>query len=128
MSGFSKQIQELNLTSVIARLQRETSLSAEVLTQAETQYRQFLQLCRDDTGTVPTELADKVWHTHILDTRKYAADCEALFGQFMHHTPHSQITPALEAAALKTQKVWAEKFGENTDKAALCNRFVLCNR
>lgn len=128
MSVFSKQIQELDLTSVMARLQREAALSAEVLAEAETQYRQFLQLCRDDTGTVPTELADKVWHTHILDTRKYAADCDALFGQFMHHNPHNQMTPALEDEARKTQAVWTKTFGTDAQKTALCNRFVLCNR
>ena len=122
MSVLSKQIQELDLTSVMARLQRETALSAEVLAEAETQYRQFLQLCLDDTGSVPTEAADKVWHYHILDTHKYAADCNAVFGEFMHHNPHDEMTQAIEKSAQKTRKAWAKKFGDVKGASAMCGR------
>ena len=30
---------------------------------------------------------DAVWHAHILDTRVYAAFCDATFGRFEHHDP-----------------------------------------
>jgi hypothetical protein len=33
---------------------------------------------------------DEVWHAHILFARKYAADCEALCGCFIHHQPNSE--------------------------------------
>lgn len=31
---------------------------------------------------------DQVWHCHILDTQKYAEDCELLFGYMIHHFPY----------------------------------------
>jgi hypothetical protein len=31
---------------------------------------------------------DTFWHFHILDTVKYAADCERVFGYFLHHNPY----------------------------------------
>ncbi len=37
---------------------------------------------------VPTAIIDEVWHTHILDTRKYAEDCQTVFGYFVHHFPY----------------------------------------
>jgi hypothetical protein len=29
-----------------------------------------------------------VWHAHILDTKKYMVDCQAIFGRFIHHVPN----------------------------------------
>lgn len=37
---------------------------------------------------VPSREIDEVWHHHILDTYKYAADCQLLFGRFIHHFPY----------------------------------------
>ena len=35
----------------------------------------------------PSPLIDQIWHTHILLTKKYIEDCEAMFGEekFFHH-------------------------------------------
>ena len=124
MSDFSNCITNLDLKNVMARVARDFGLSGETLTAAETQYRQFLQLCLEDTGSVPTELADKVWHCHILDTRKYAADCEAIFGKLLHHTPHLEATAELEAETAATQAAWAKKF----QAASLCTKSALCSK
>lgn len=35
----------------------------------------------------PDPIVDIVWHTHILFTEKYHADCEAIFGKYIHHEP-----------------------------------------
>lgn len=128
MQQYTPEIDALDLSSVMARLKRDHDFSAEDLHLAETQYRQFLQLCLDDTGSVPTEAADKVWHYHILDTHKYAADCDAIFGEFMHHNPHDEMTQALETAAQKTQKAWADKFGATQKPTAMCQRSAMCHR
>jgi hypothetical protein len=37
---------------------------------------------------VPPRSADQVWHTHILDTAKYAEDMLTIFGFFLHHFPY----------------------------------------
>ena len=57
---------------------------------AERDYQAFLALCkqeRDIRHAVPSADVDVVWHRHILNTRRYMADCEASFGYYFHHTP-----------------------------------------
>lgn len=34
-----------------------------------------------------SQAIDIVWHTHILFTKKYHADCQKLFGRYLHHLP-----------------------------------------
>ncbi len=36
----------------------------------------------------PLKDVDTFWHYHILDTMKYARDCEQIFGYFQHHSPY----------------------------------------
>ena len=58
--------------------------------QIESDYRKFLYLI----GTAGTTMVpwsqdlDDFWHEHILDTAKYAKDCQDLFGKMIHHNPH----------------------------------------
>jgi len=53
----------------------------------EVEYRRFLCLMYafSDEEIAPTVDVDTFWHYHILDTVKYAADCEKTFGFFLHH-------------------------------------------
>jgi hypothetical protein len=37
--------------------------------------------------SMPSQVADDLWHEFILYTRHYEAFCQKAFGQFMHHTP-----------------------------------------
>src|SRR3989338_11442833 len=53
------------------------------------QYRGFL---RDHKATgmpekfsVPSRVIDRVWHTHMCETKQYAQDCHEYFGQMFHH-------------------------------------------
>ena len=57
---------------------------------AAADYRRFLFLMKkypEDVAS-PTVETDIFWHYHILDTMKYARDCDALFGYFLHHYPY----------------------------------------
>lgn len=67
-----------------------TGLSAEVATNAIESYRRYLKLCVKyrDRRLVPSHFIDNVWHQHILDTRAYARDCNAIFGAPLHHYPY----------------------------------------
>ncbi|MGA9379633.1 MAG: glycine-rich domain-containing protein-like [Phormidium sp.] len=58
--------------------------------QAIARYLMFLSLIYlyPNQPIVPTAEIDQVWHQHILDTDKYAADCQMLFGEFIHHFPY----------------------------------------
>ena len=59
---------------------------------------------------------DEFWHTHILQTMKYADDCDAVFGTFLHHRPHiGELTQAdydkRAALAEKTKALYEGEFG-----------------
>lgn len=83
----------------------------------ESQYRQFLKLTALGVGViVPTKLIDQFWHAHILDTRKYAEDCDQVFGYFLHHFPYlgmrgEQDRRNLEISFRSTQKLAVDIFG-----------------
>jgi len=66
---------------------------------AEVAYRRFLYLVKafPTEQTVPSVEVDTFWHYHILDTAKYAADCAAAFGYFLHHDPAVGLAGASEA-------------------------------
>lgn len=87
---FDQRLARVDLTAVMERVAAETDWTAEQCTVAEQMYRQFLTLCsqrKPGQALVPPQAADEVWHTHIMFTKQYAADCELLFGEFLHHNP-----------------------------------------
>lgn len=92
MSIISRRIQRLDLDPIKVKLmdnQEGEGWNRELVDTIEKQYRQFLHLISTtDYVIVPTRLIDKFWHIHILDTHKYAEDCENLFGRFIHHFPY----------------------------------------
>jgi hypothetical protein len=67
---------------------------------------------------------DEFWHTHILQTMKYADDCDKAFGAFLHHQPHiGEVTEADQEKramlAEKTRRLYQMEFGsENAGAAA----------
>jgi hypothetical protein len=66
---------------------------------------------------------DEFWHTHILQTMKYADDCESVFGQFLHHAPHvGEVTPAEHEhrarQAETTRALYEREFGSELGGAA----------
>ncbi len=58
--------------------------------RVEREYRRYLSLAHHYRceQIVPSKIVDTFWHFHILDTQAYGADCERLFGAFMHHFPY----------------------------------------
>jgi hypothetical protein len=75
-------VDALDLEPVVYKLMHpepgETGLSLAQADRDVALYRCFLKLCvlYPDTTIVPTRQLDHVWHTHMLDTAKYQADCE----------------------------------------------------
>jgi hypothetical protein len=65
------------------------SWDSEMLTQAQDEYVAYLATCKENPSESfrPSELADKVWHAHILHTRQYVSDCQGYFGYYLHHEP-----------------------------------------
>jgi hypothetical protein len=93
--------------------------SAEHADKMEVAYKRYLILHAKypEMTLAPERDIDRFWHLHILDTRKYAADCEATFGQFVHHFPYLGLRGEEDAKALQTaftqmQALYAQEFGE----------------
>jgi hypothetical protein len=89
------------------------------LDRMEREYRRYLalQLACPDAAIVPCKIVDEMWHQHILDTRAYAADCDALFGGFLHHYPYFGMRDEAEAQELRdayaeTIERYRSAFGE----------------
>jgi hypothetical protein len=63
---------------------------ANTVELADNRYRKWLYLClRFGADNVEIEvLQDLFWHLHILDTNRYAKDCDVLFGHYLHHNPY----------------------------------------
>jgi hypothetical protein len=86
---------------------------------AELGYKRYLAVIRALNGyrPVPNADIDRFWHEHILDTERYASDCQALFGKFLHHYPYFGMRGDSDqgnwiAASNFSSQVWAEAFGE----------------
>ncbi len=89
------RVAAIDLGRIEARVQRKLGWTPHRTVCAVEQYRQYLALLVLDLTqrlAPPSRDADEVWHAHILDTRAYHADCEALFGAYLHHVP-SDGTP-----------------------------------
>lgn len=90
---FLQKVQTLNLRPVAYQLTQAESgprWSQAQASKAITRYIAFLYLIDryPHLQLVPTREIDQVWHQHILDTTKYAEDCQSLFGRFIHHFPY----------------------------------------
>jgi uncharacterized membrane protein YgcG len=116
--------EELNLNSVRDALIEKQGWTQERAEAARTEYIRFLTLLKMKPGfmLVPWSNAegqddlDQFWHQHILDTAKYAADCNALFGRMIHHNPHVVRGSGEETDAVeKTQRLYARTFGAKSD-------------
>jgi hypothetical protein len=115
------RVDQLDLSPINQKLQHDdpSFWTDEVLTEIEANYRRFLalNLLHPSTSFSVNKLIDDYWHQHILDTRKYAADCELVFGHVLHHDPYFGLEDEQEWQAnvetfAFTQDVWEEAFGE----------------
>lgn len=82
----------LDLISVRRRVWDEHSQewTRERIEKAVQRYLAFWQHCKEhphDRLDPDNHDVDVIWHAHILHTKRYADDCQAYFGHFLHHTP-----------------------------------------
>ena len=115
-------IQALDLTPIKFKTTRNEDgygWSADYADKMALAYKRYLILHAKypEMTLAPEQDIDRFWHMHILDTRKYAADCEATFGHFVHHFPYlglrgEEDAKALEAAFVKMHQLYAQEFGE----------------
>lgn len=97
--------------------------SSEHVDRIERAYRRYLVLLAKypQLQIAPTRDIDAFWHAHILDTRKYAADCERIFGGFVHHYPYLGLLgdqDKLDQAASTLCQLFVSEFGEEVPNNA----------
>lgn len=115
-------IAALDLDPIKVKLMHKESgegWSLEYATAMEFEYRRFLYLMKmfPHEQTAPLFDVDIFWHYHILDTMKYAADCEQVFGYFLHHFPYLGLRGEDDEAAhqqggTRMQELYEATFGE----------------
>jgi len=100
--------------------------SREYTDKMEVAYKRFLTLVvkYPEEAIAPSKDIDNFWHGHILDTMKYAEDCEHVFGYFLHHFPYfglrgAQDAANLAAASARTKQLYEEEFGQPMRKDAV---------
>jgi hypothetical protein len=101
-SGF-EEIAALDLEPIKRKIMHGKSgedWPPERIAVAEREYRRFLLLMKKypDELVAPTTEVDAFWHQHILDTAKYARDCQQVFGYFLHHYPYLGLLGEADAA------------------------------
>ena len=108
----------------------DSGLNKEEVEMSIEEYRRFLILKMENPRVplAPTDIMDRAWHMHILDTRRYAEDCEVMFGRFLHHHPsyNGPESKAREATLIRASgrmsSLYSERFGHDPlDESAGCN-------
>jgi hypothetical protein len=131
-------IQVLDLESVKLRLmdpelgKNWSRAYAESIEAAYKRYLAMLVKYQDAAEDIMlSKDVDEFWHTHILQTIKYAEDCERVFGTFLHHNPHIGERTAADlekrsVMAEKTRSLYEREFGnaENAKTAWLGDAIV----
>src|SRR5713101_2397277 len=110
--------------------------SREYVNQMAIEYKRFLTLSvkYSEETIAPSKDVDKFWHGHILDTMKYAEDCQNVFGYFLHHFPYFGMRGKQDAANLAeagrtTKRLYEQEFGEAVpSRASMCGVAVTRDR
>ncbi len=115
-------IAALDLTPIKVKLMHKESGEGWSLDKAnamEIEYRRFLYLMKafPNDETAPQVDVDTFWHYHILDTMKYAQDCEQAFGYFLHHYPYIGLrseddVAVQQQAGERMRELYESTFGE----------------
>lgn len=120
-------INSLDLGPIKTKLMHAASgegWTAAQVDSVEVEYRRFLTLMKlyPNEATAPLVDVDTFWHYHILDTAKYAADCAAAFGYFLHHYPYLGLAGEEDAVArahagARMQQLYTATFGAGMPSA-----------
>jgi hypothetical protein len=121
IEAMCQAIDELDFSRIKAKLmhRQDGVIALRQIESTEAGYRQFLKLAAKypDAPIVPSKEVDEFWHMHILDTQRYGADCERIFGYMIHHDPYSGIDGEADEArhlalAAASNELSAREFAE----------------
>ncbi|TFW36223.1 glycine-rich domain-containing protein, partial [Massilia horti] len=124
-------IAELDLDPIKVKLMHKESgegWTLEYANQIEFEYRRFLYLMKKfpNVPAAPLFDVDIFWHYHILDTMKYATDCDSVFGHFLHHFPYvglrgEEDEELHKEGGARMQQLYEATFGEPYLRSAAVN-------
>ena len=116
------KVLNLDLSKVERRLVRVDGYTEGKAREAIETYRQFLVLkaTYPDRALVPPVAADHALHAHILHTRQYAKDTQAIFSGFMHHDPEETTDATYDEAREFTRQAFLEYFGVDVAAFEFC--------
>jgi hypothetical protein len=79
--------------------------------------RKFLELPLHCDGPLAamSNGVDALWHTFINHTPQYAAFCDDVYGEFLHHQPRSEKFPVPVEAISNTYTLFPKIFGPMGD-------------
>jgi hypothetical protein len=117
-----RKIHDLDLSFVERRLIRVDGYTAEQARAATDLYRcvLVLQVEYPERAIVPPVAADHALHAHILHTRRYAADMQAIFGRVLHHDPDDFAAATADAAREFTRQAFLDRFGIAVPAFEMC--------
>lgn len=112
-------VEKLDFMTQNEKLISYSGWKSEKVMAVEALYKEWLILHKvygDKFALAPNKALDEYWHYHILDTKKYMADCDLVFGYYLHHYPYFGLTEAepaqdLEQGFLLTQELFKKHFG-----------------
>lgn len=106
-------IEQIDFTKMIESLIANLGWVRSDALQVSRQYRNYLFLLvkYPEKILAPSPLINLFWRQHIIDTRQYFKDCQAIFGHYLHYYPYTQCKELREWFVL-TRRLYWEEFGE----------------
>ena len=118
-------IESLDLSMISMKLQdphEGEGWSEQQCAEVAQEYRRFLtlKLIYPNEPIVPNLAIDTMWHFHILDTQAYYRDCQAIFGDILHHYPYFGMKGESDQRQFfnafdRTKILYAQVFGMSMD-------------
>lgn len=111
-------LKNLDLEYLERKLAHKLKWSVEDAKEAVRRYKNFLTLLLKypDLTLAPAPDMDEAWHNHILFTREYTRDCQAIFGEYLHHSPSRNSGPeeqqSLQEVQSQTSELYLREFQE----------------
>lgn len=99
------------------RIKKKLNLREEEFVEAIYAYKQFIALkvlLKDWQATLlsPSLLVDQIWHSHVVDTKVYAAACINLCGNVIHHDPDGcEDSESREQRIQRLKDIYEKHFG-----------------
>lgn len=82
---------DFNVSPILARYQREQSLPFDIVSDHHVELMRYLSMSAVGLSEKRyygmLGAVDELWHTFVIFTRDYAAFCDKVAGQFLHHIP-----------------------------------------